>query len=43
MKDVKENMFQGEIITYCQNMQRKIPSVKDMPRRLREAIAEEPD
>ena len=43
--DIKENMFkyQGAIIKYCQNMQRKTPFVKDMLRRLRDAIAEEPE
>ena len=43
MKDIKENMskYQGAIIKYCQNLQRKTPFVKDMLRRLRNAIAEE--
>ena len=45
MKDIKEYMFkyQGVIIKYCQNMLRKTPFVKDMLRRLRDAIAEEPE
>ena len=45
MKDIEESMSKshGAIIKYCQNLQRKIPFVKDMLRRLSDAIAEEPE